>query len=70
VRDELAAGAETLTVVVEDTGEELALRHDFAPKEREILLCGGMLEYLRRAADGGAPPSVAGFRPLSGRDRG
>ena len=70
VRDELAAGAETLTVVVEDTGEELALRHDFAPKEREILLCGGMLEYLRRAADGGAPPSVAGFRPLSAGDRG
>jgi hypothetical protein len=25
-------------------------RQDFAPKEREILLCGGMLEHLRCVA--------------------
>ena len=50
VRDELAAGNERVTAVIEDSGEELELEHDFAPREREILLCGGMLEYLRRAA--------------------
>jgi aconitate hydratase len=30
VRDELASGADTVTAVIEDTGDELALRHDLA----------------------------------------
>ena len=28
-------------------GDEIELNHDFAPKEREILLAGGLLSYLK-----------------------
>src|SRR5204862_8021332 len=42
VRDELAAAGDTVTAVIEGTDDEIALRHDSSPKEREILLCGGM----------------------------
>jgi aconitate hydratase len=51
VRDELEGGSDDITVRIEDTGDEFALTHDLAPKEREILLCGGLLELLRRASD-------------------
>jgi aconitate hydratase len=47
IRRELEEGAELIGVRIEDTGEELHMSHDFAPKEREILLRGGLLEYLR-----------------------
>jgi aconitate hydratase len=47
VRQELRDGAERITVVIEDTGDQLAVTHDFAPKEREILLHGGLLHYLK-----------------------
>jgi aconitate hydratase len=46
LRDELAGGAEEITVRIEDSGEELAVTHDFAPKEREILVEGGLLHWL------------------------
>jgi aconitate hydratase len=52
VRRELEGGADRITARIEDTGDELRLRHDLAPKEREILLAGGLLRYLR---DGGGP---------------
>jgi aconitate hydratase len=47
VRRELEQGAERITARIEDTGEQLALTHDLAPKEREILVEGGLLHYLR-----------------------
>lgn len=47
VREELESGAEAITARVEETGDELSLEHDFAPKEREILVAGGLLEFLR-----------------------
>jgi aconitate hydratase len=49
VREELERGAGLITV---RTGEdkELALSHDLAPKEREVLLSGGLLNYLREHA--------------------
>jgi aconitate hydratase len=47
VREELEAGAERITALIEETGDELRLEHDFAPKEREVLVAGGLLEYLR-----------------------
>jgi len=50
VREELEAGADEITVRIEDSGDEFALTHDLAPKEREILLCGGLLELLRRSS--------------------
>jgi 3-isopropylmalate dehydratase small subunit len=59
VREELEAGAEEITVRIEDSGDELALTHDLAPKEREILLCGGLLELLRRASEREAAGTAA-----------
>jgi aconitate hydratase len=50
VREELEAGRDEITVCIEDSGDELTLTHDLAPKEREILLCGGLLELLRRSS--------------------
>jgi aconitate hydratase len=51
VHRELADGADLVTARIEDTDEEIRLRHDLAPKERDILLAGGLLGYLRRTAD-------------------
>lgn len=47
VREELQNGADGITARIEETGDELRLEHDFAPKEREVLVAGGLLEYLR-----------------------
>jgi aconitate hydratase len=46
VRQELEHGAEEIRVEVE-AGEAFAVTHDFAPREREILLHGGLLHYLK-----------------------
>ena len=46
VRQELQDGAEQIRVEVEG-GEAFAVTHDFAPKEREILVHGGLLHYLK-----------------------
>jgi aconitate hydratase len=48
VRDELESGADTITAVIEDDDIEVALTHDLGEREREVLLCGGLLSYLRR----------------------
>jgi hypothetical protein len=32
---------------VRNSGRELSLRHDFSESEREILIAGGLLSYLR-----------------------
>jgi aconitate hydratase len=50
LREELTNGAGEITVRIEDSGEEFAVVHDFAPKEREILLSGGLLHYLKEQA--------------------
>jgi aconitate hydratase len=47
VRAELAEGADEITVRIEETGDELTVTHDFAPKEREILIAGGLLRWLQ-----------------------
>jgi aconitate hydratase len=65
VREELQNGGRDITVRIEDTGDELTLTHDLAPKEREVLILGGLLEYLRRrderaAAGTSAPHEDAG----------
>ena len=51
VRAELESGADEITLRIEDSGEEIAVTHDLAPKEREILICGGLLEFLRRTSE-------------------
>jgi aconitate hydratase len=45
VREELEQGADDITVEVED-GESFTVTHDFAPKEREVLVEGGLLHWL------------------------
>jgi predicted aconitate hydratase len=48
VREELADGADEITVRIEESGDEFAVTHDFAAKERDILLHGGLLSYLKQ----------------------
>ena len=47
LRDELEQGADKITAVIEDNDTELELSHDFSEHEREILVAGGLLSYLR-----------------------
>src|SRR4051795_13756498 len=47
VKEELENGSDDITVRIEDSGDEFAVSHDFAPKEREILVEGGLLTYLK-----------------------
>jgi aconitate hydratase len=47
IRQELEDGADEITVRIEDSGDEFKVTHDFAPKEREILISGGLLHYLQ-----------------------
>jgi aconitate hydratase len=46
VRAELADGSDDITVQV-DGGDEFSVTHDLAPKEREVLIAGGLLHFLR-----------------------
>jgi aconitate hydratase len=50
VREELESGADEISVRIEESGEEFTFTHGFASKEREILLSGGLLRYLREQA--------------------
>jgi aconitate hydratase len=47
IKRELLEGAETITARIEDTDEDLELKHDFTATEREVLIAGGLLSYLR-----------------------
>jgi aconitate hydratase len=64
LRQELSEGAEAVTVKVEDTGEEIQLTHDFSEHEREILVAGGLLSYLREqgGSDGAGEADSGGGR--------
>jgi aconitate hydratase len=46
VREELENGSDDITVKIDD-GEEFTVTHDFAPKERQVLVEGGLLHYLK-----------------------
>jgi aconitate hydratase len=48
IRQELEAGSDTFTLSV--NGRELTVRNDLTPHEREQLLAGGLLKYLRAKA--------------------
>ena len=52
IKRELELGSETITALVGESGDEISLSHDFAPKERQVLIAGGLLHYLR---EHGAP---------------
>jgi aconitate hydratase len=47
VREELQNGAQEISVHIEESGDTFKLTHDLAPKEREILVSGGLLHYLQ-----------------------
>jgi aconitate hydratase len=47
IKEELEAGAEEISVRIEESGDEFKVSHDFAPKERDILVSGGLLHYLQ-----------------------
>ncbi len=46
IHEELEEGSDTITVKI-DGDDEITLTHDFSDSEREILLAGGLLSYLR-----------------------
>ena len=48
LKQELQEGGDTIAAKIEETGDELTLRHDFSEHEREILVAGGLLSHLRR----------------------
>jgi 3-isopropylmalate dehydratase small subunit len=52
LREELEQGSETFTAKIDDD-EEITLTHDFSDSEREILLAGGLLAYLRNQDENG-----------------
>jgi aconitate hydratase len=47
VKRELEQGSDTITVRIDDSGDEFQLTHDLAPKERDVLVEGGLLHYLQ-----------------------
>ncbi len=51
LREELEQGSDTISVKIDD-GEELELSQDFSEHEREILVAGGLLSYLREDSEG------------------
>jgi aconitate hydratase len=69
VKEELESGSDTITVKIEDSGDEFTVTHDFAPKEREILVEGGLLHWLSEHGeqvgegadqDDAPPPGIEG----------
>jgi aconitate hydratase len=65
LRQELEEGSDTITVKIDD-GEELELNQDFSEHEREILIAGGLLSYLRNQessdGDGDGKAKASGTR--------
>ncbi|MDQ3586842.1 MAG: aconitate hydratase [Actinomycetota bacterium] len=55
VKEELEEGADEITVRTED-GDEFTVTHDFAPKERTILVEGGLLRFLKARGQQAATP--------------
>ncbi len=47
IKEELEDGAEEIAVRIEESGDQFKVTHDFAPKERDILVSGGLLHYLQ-----------------------
>jgi aconitate hydratase len=48
VRRELAEGAEEISVEIEESGDAFKVAHDFSAKERDVLIEGGLLHYLKQ----------------------
>src|SRR4051795_11899553 len=59
IRDELSDGAEEITVEV-DGGDSFKVKHDLAPKEREILVEGGLLHWLQEHGEQASQNGASG----------
>ncbi|HEY2771842.1 MAG TPA: aconitate hydratase [Solirubrobacteraceae bacterium] len=59
IRQALQDGAEEITAKIDDDAE-ITLTHDFSEHEREILVAGGLLSYLRDQDDRGEQGDGAG----------
>jgi aconitate hydratase len=59
LREALEQGSNTITAEIDD-GEELKLSQDFSEHEREILVAGGLLSYLRERDNGGERDNASG----------
>src|SRR5829696_197717 len=74
IREELEQGTDDIIVRDEGSGEEFEVTHDFAPTEREMLLLGGLLNYLKEkgervSGDGaGAGAGAGAERERAGAD--
>jgi aconitate hydratase len=68
VREELEQQADEVTVEVD--GEEYKASHDLAPKEMEILLAGGLLNYLKEHGDQVSGEDGAGPEGAEGSEAG
>ena len=62
LREELESGAEEITAEIEGGAEIKLAAGDLAPKEREILLAGGLLSYLREHGDQVSDEGTGGGR--------
>ncbi len=45
---EIADGLDDLPCEIKDVGEEITLTHDLLPREREIVVAGGLIRYLKQ----------------------
>lgn len=59
IRQALAEGREEVTVRVEERGEEIKLLARFSPRERTVLLDGGLLAHIREGGDSLSAGEVA-----------
>jgi len=70
LRSRLAAGG-TLSVVNARSGAKVAVRCPLTPRERDILLAGGLLPYTRRSSTPPHPPPPhPTLSPTGGEDKG
>jgi aconitate hydratase len=60
IRKELSEGAEKIVAKITDDDRELTLTHDFSEHERQILVAGGLLAYLREQDEDGASEAKSG----------
>jgi len=58
VKQELEEGADEITVEIGGSDDSFKVGHDFAPKEMEILVMGGLLHYLKEKGEQTSAPDA------------
>ena len=70
IKQELQDGVDEVTVRIEETGDEFAVTHDLAPKERDLLVEGGLLHWLQRHGEQVSANGADGAGDRAGRTAG